>query len=62
MQRDERVIVPLMPHLGIGVVDCHIPPPFDRVVVNFEVNGRPYIDDFSPGELEPAAPVTARTA
>lgn len=56
------VIVPLMPELGVGIIDMVVPPPFDCLVVSFEVDGRPYENDFGVGEVEPARPTVKRTA
>jgi hypothetical protein len=54
--QSDRVTAKYMPHLGVGVVELAAD---DRVLVSFEVDGRPYRDDFSPAELEPAVPVEA---
>jgi hypothetical protein len=43
-----------MDHLGTGIVEMIVPPPFDRAVVSFEVDGRDYRDDFALTELAKA--------
>lgn len=60
MQRDDRVTVPLMPHLGTGIIELVVGPPFNRAVVRFHLDGHTYSEDFDPTELEPA-PTLART-
>jgi hypothetical protein len=53
------VSVPHMPHLGCGLVEWCAAGHF---LVSFELNGKPYREDFVEGELERGKPRIARTA
>ncbi len=44
------------PQWGVGVVEWVAPN--GRATVSFEIDGEGYADDFAPGELEPARPIT----
>lgn len=59
MKPDDAVTAIYMPQLGVGVVQWSSPD--GRLVVSFEVDGKPYSDEFSPFELQ-LVPVPARAA
>lgn len=60
MQKGDLVTATWMPELGIGVIEWLAPN--GRPVVTFEIDGKQYVDEFDPFELEPAKPTVTRTA